>query len=103
MDPKRFSLYGNTITPDQDRKALEWQKMFVDKFAYDPNERYELSVHDNPQLGEALGIRDLRRDTEGDPIDPETGIVISTPRRTCRTLRCAGTPASTCCSWCSTS
>ncbi len=38
MDPKHFSLYGNTITPDQDRKALAWQKMFVDKFAYDPNE-----------------------------------------------------------------
>ena len=52
MDPKHFSLYGNTITPDQDRKALAWQKMFVDKFAYDPNETYELSVHDNPQLGD---------------------------------------------------
>ena len=35
MDPKRFSLYGNTITPDQDRKALNWQQMFVDKFDYD--------------------------------------------------------------------
>ena len=80
MDPKHFSLYGNTITPDQDRKALAWQKMFVDKFAYDPNETYELSVHDNAQLGDALGIRDLRRDTEGDPIDAENGIVISTIR-----------------------
>ena len=80
MDPKHFSLYGNTITPDQDRKALAWQKMFVDKFNYDPNEVYELSVHDNPHLGDVLGIRDIRRDTEGDPIDPETGIVISTIR-----------------------
>ncbi len=35
-------------------QALAWQKMFVDKFAYDPNETYELSVHDNPQrLGDA--------------------------------------------------
>ena len=80
MDPKRFSLYGNTITPDQDRKALNWQQMFVDKFDYDPHEHYELSVHDNPQLGDALGIRDIRRDAEGDPIDRETGIVISTIR-----------------------
>ena len=30
MDNKRFSLYGNTITPAQDRKALEWQQMTVD-------------------------------------------------------------------------
>jgi len=80
MDLKRFSLYGNTITADQDRKALAWQKMFVDKFDYDPNEQYELSVHDNPQLGDVLGIRDIRRDAEGDPIDLETGIVISTIR-----------------------
>ena len=80
MDPKRFSLYGNTITPDQDRKALAWQKMFVDKFNYDPNEAYELSVHDNPHLGDVLGIRDIRRDSQGDPIDPATGVVISTIR-----------------------
>ena len=44
MDSQRFSLYGNTITPAQDRKALEWQKMFVDQFDYDPDEQYELSA-----------------------------------------------------------
>ncbi len=80
MDPKQFSLYGNKITPAQDRKALEWQQMFVKQFDYDPNEQYELSVHDNPQLGEMLGIRDIRRDADGDPIDRDTGVVISTIR-----------------------
>ena len=65
MDPERFSLYGNTITPAQDRKALEWQQMFVDQFDYDPDEVYELSVHDNPYLGDVLGIRDVRRDRRG--------------------------------------
>ena len=80
MDSKRFSLYGNTITPDQDRKALGWQQMFVDKFDYDPDEEYELSVHDNDELGDDLGIREIRRDGEGDPIDRETGVVISTIR-----------------------
>jgi hypothetical protein len=80
VDPKYFSLYGNTITPDQDRKALAWQKMFIDKFGYDKDEQYQLSVHDNPQLGDVLGIRDIRRDTAGDPIDRETGVVISTIR-----------------------
>ena len=80
MDSKKFSLYGNTITPSQDRKALKWQQMFVDKFDYDPDEQYQLSVHDNSYLGRELGIREIRRDTEGDPIDRETGVVISTIR-----------------------
>ena len=80
MDSERFSLYGNTITPAQDRKALEWQQMFVDQFDYDPDEVYELSVHDNPYLGDVLGIRDIRRDSDGDPIDRDTGVVISTIR-----------------------
>ena len=80
MDSRKFSLYGNTITEDQDRRALGWQQMFIDKFDYDPDERYELSVHDNAELGEALGIREIRRDTKGDPVDRETGVVISTIR-----------------------
>jgi len=80
MDKALFSLYGNTITPAQDRKALKWQNMFVKQFKYDPDEHYDLSVHDNPYLGDALGIRDIRRDGEGDAIDPETGVVISTIR-----------------------
>ena len=80
MDPRHFSLYGNRITAEQDRKALAWQQMFVKKFSYDPNERYELSVHDNPQLGDVLGIRDIRRDDQGDEIDRDNGVVISTIR-----------------------
>jgi hypothetical protein len=80
VDSKKFSLYGNTITPDQDRKALGWQQMFVDKFDYDPDEQYVLSVHDNDELGDDLGIREIRRDGEGDPIDRESGVVISTIR-----------------------
>ena len=47
MDHFKFSLYGNTITPSQDRKALKWQQMFIDQFNYDPNEHYDLSIHDN--------------------------------------------------------
>ena len=80
MDQHRFSLYGNTITPAQDRKALKWQSMFVKQFGFDPDEHYELSVHDNGYLGDVLGIRDIRRDGDGDPIDAGTGVIISTIR-----------------------
>ena len=80
MDSNKFSLYGNTITPAQDRKALKWQNMFVKQFDFDPDEKYDLTVKDNPYLGNALGIRDIVRDGEGDPIDPETSVIISTIR-----------------------
>ncbi len=80
MDKQRFSLYGNTITPAQDRKALEWQQMFIKQFDYDPDEEYELSVVDNDQLGDVLGIRDIVRGSHGDPVDPTTDVVISTIR-----------------------
>jgi hypothetical protein len=80
VDSKKFSLYGNTITADQDRRALGWQQMFIDKFDYDPDEQYQLSVHDNAYLGDELGLREIRRDDTGDPIDRETGVIISTIR-----------------------
>ena len=80
MDKFKFSLYGNTITPAQDRKALKWQNMFIKQFGYDENEHYDLSIHDNGYLGDALGIRDIRRDSEGDPISADSGVIISTIR-----------------------
>ncbi|MCP4967832.1 MAG: hypothetical protein GY926_21680 [bacterium] len=80
MGSKKFSLYGNPITPAQDRKALKWQSMFVKQFDYDPNEQYDLTVKDNAYLGDALGIRDIVRDGGGESIDPETQVIISTIR-----------------------
>ena len=75
-----FSLYGNAISAVHARRARAWQQMFIDKFDYDPDEQYELSVHDNAELGEELGLREIRRDAEGDPIDRQAGVVISTIR-----------------------
>lgn len=80
MDKHKFSLYGNTITPAQDRKALKWQNMFIKQFGYDENEHYDLSIHDNDYLGQALGIREIRRDADGDPISADSGVIISTIR-----------------------
>jgi hypothetical protein len=76
----RFTLYGNELRPRDARKARAWQDMFVGKFGYDPDERYELSARDNPHLGEVLGLKDVVRDQPGDPIDPSTGVVLATVR-----------------------
>ncbi|MBT8247484.1 MAG: hypothetical protein KJN73_06685, partial [Acidimicrobiia bacterium] len=80
MTDKPFSLYGNQLSPSDSRKADKWQEMFVKKFDYDPNETYELSLVDNQYLGQDLGLRDIVRGAGGDPIDPASGVVISTIR-----------------------
>jgi len=80
MTDRGFSLYGNELRAKDARRANRWQRMFVKRFDYDPNEVYELSLEDNAYLGDELGIRDVVRSTDGDPIDPETGVVISTIR-----------------------
>ena len=80
MDPERFSLFGNTITPAQDRKALEWKQMFVKQFGFDPDEHYDISIDDNPELGDVLAIRNIVRHGDGDPITSDAGVIISTIR-----------------------
>ncbi len=80
MDPQHFSLFGNTITPSQDKKALEWKNMFVKQFGFDPNEPYDLSIVDNAELGDVLGIRNIVRDGGGEPVTADAGVIISTIR-----------------------
>ncbi len=80
MTDRPFSLYGNKLSPRDARKANKWQEMFIRKFDYDPDEQYQLSLEDNTFLGDELGLKDIVRSSDGQPIDPETGVVISTIR-----------------------
>ncbi len=75
-----FSLYGNVLDAAQAQRARKWQRMFVDKFHYDPDEAYTLSLVDNPYLGPIFGLKDVVRDGEGEPIDPTNGVVCATVR-----------------------
>jgi hypothetical protein len=76
----RFSLYGNELKRAYARRAQRWQDMFIDRFAYDANEEYSLTLFDNEYLGSVLGLRDILRSEEGEPIDPETGVICATVR-----------------------
>ena len=78
--PEGFSLYGNEISTPDAVKARRWQEMFIDRFGYEPGEPYALSAVDNPYLGELFGLKDIVRDGDGDPIDPETGVICATVR-----------------------
>ncbi len=78
--PRPFSLYGNELRPADARRADRWQQMFVRKFGYDPNEPYDLSAVPNHYLGDVLGLKDVVRSADGEPIDAERGVIISTIR-----------------------
>ena len=54
--------------------------MFIDKFSYDPDEQYELTLFDNEYLGSVFGLQDIRRSGEGEPIDPSNGVICATVR-----------------------
>ena len=61
MENGRFVVYGNAISKSQSDKAIKWQNMFVKKFHYDPNEKYQLSLEDNAYLGPIFGLKNIIR------------------------------------------
>ena len=55
MENGRYIVYGNALSESSSRKATRWQEMFVKKFKYDPNEKYTLSLRDNPYGARSSG------------------------------------------------
>ncbi len=55
----RYEVFGNPITKSQSRAADKWRDMIAKKFNYDPNEKFKLSVHENPYLGDIFGLKDM--------------------------------------------
>ena len=80
MENGRFVVYGNAITPSQSRKTIKWQNMFVKKFNYDPEEKYTLSLEDNPYLGSVFGLKNIIRGDQGGKIVKENAVICSTIR-----------------------
>jgi hypothetical protein len=76
----RYTVFGNAIQASHSRQADNWQKMFIRKFGYDPTERYDLSLAENPYLGPIFGVKDIVRGLDGEPIRNENAVVISTIR-----------------------
>ncbi len=76
----RFIVYGNALSESDSRKTEKWQRMFINKFGYDPNERYTLSLEDNEYLGDIFGLKNIVRGDHGQPITQENAVIISTIR-----------------------
>ncbi|GAK58768.1 hypothetical protein U27_05743 [Candidatus Vecturithrix granuli] len=80
MENGRFILYGNALSESHSQKAIKWQNMFIKKFNYDPNERYTLSLEENPYLGPIFGLKNIVRSDKGEPISKENTVICSTIR-----------------------
>ncbi|MBC8509359.1 MAG: hypothetical protein H8D34_31300 [Chloroflexi bacterium] len=80
MEDGRFIVYGNKLNRRQSRKAIKWGNMLARKFDYDPNEKYTLSLEDNPYGEDIFGLKDIKRHDRGEPIEKEGSVVISTIR-----------------------
>ncbi len=80
MENGRFVVYGNAIKKSHSDKAIKWQNMFVKKFNYDPNEKYFLSLEDNPYLGPIFGLKNIVRNDRGEAIKNENAVICSTIR-----------------------
>ncbi len=80
MENGRFVVYGNAIKEAHSKAAIKWQEMFVNKFDYDPNEKYTLSLEDNEYLGPIFGIKNIVRGDHGEKIERENAVICSTIR-----------------------
>lgn len=80
MKDGRFVVYGNAISRSDSQKTIKRQNMFVKKFDYDPEEKYALSLEDNPYLGELFGLKNIVRHERGEEIVERNAVIISTIR-----------------------
>ena len=80
MENGRFVVYGNALDAGQSQKTIKWQNMFIKKFNYDPNEKYTLSLEENPYLGPIFGLKNIVRGDHGTPIVRENAVICSTLR-----------------------
>ncbi len=80
MENGRFVVYGNALDARQSQKTIKWQNMFIKKFNYDPDEKYTLSLEENPYLGPIFGLKNIVRGDHGAPIVRENAVICSTLR-----------------------
>ncbi len=80
LENGQYSVYGNKLSKWHSWQAKGWQDYLAKKFSFDPNEKFTLSVRDNPYGAGIFGLKDIMRGGEGQPLDKENGVVVSTIR-----------------------
>ena len=80
MQDGQYIVYGNKLTRRQSKQSDNWKKWLGNKFNYDPDEKYILSVEDNRYLGKVFGLKDIVRHDRGEPLQQDNAVVVSTIR-----------------------
>jgi len=76
----QYIVFGNRLKKSYSAKADRWQKLFINRFNYDPAETYELCLEENQYLGDVFGLQNIVRGSHGGPVTPDNAVVISTIR-----------------------
>jgi len=76
----RFEVYGNPIKKSHTKNVVRRQNWFINKFNYDPDEKYTLSLEDNEYLGPIFGLKNIVRHDQGEAIENENAVICSTVR-----------------------
>ncbi len=76
----RFEVFGNRLSKSHSRKSIRWQNRFINKFNYDPDEVYRLTVEKNDYLGPLFGVKNIVRGEGGEKLDKKKGVIVSTIR-----------------------
>ncbi|MBQ1460296.1 MAG: hypothetical protein IIZ26_05075 [Oscillospiraceae bacterium] len=82
MQDKSKIIFGNVISDADYRKAVASKAKYAKKFGDDSAAPHPAIVVNNPHIGEALGVRDIRiQSGAGDaPFDTEKGIIVGNIR-----------------------
>ncbi|MCR4732089.1 MAG: hypothetical protein K5819_02595 [Lachnospiraceae bacterium] len=81
MSERSKSIFGNVLPEKVHKKAIRSRRKYTKKFGDDSRENYPVHIRDNPVLGEALGVKDIRLEGEGGAdFDLERGIIVGNIR-----------------------
>jgi hypothetical protein len=80
MENGRFVVYGNAINKSHSRHIIKRQNWLINKFHYDPEEKYALSAVDHPYGGAIFGLKEILRQEKGETIEKGNAVVCSTIR-----------------------
>jgi hypothetical protein len=74
------SIFGNRMDDKVIRKADNTKAKLAKKFRHDEKAVYAISAEPCPRLGDVMGVKNLRLDPSGEPIDAKNGVVVGTIR-----------------------
>ena len=82
MQDRSKIIFGNVISDGDYRKAVKSKAKYARKFGDDAQAPHPAIVVENPHIGPALGVRDIRiQDGQGDaPFDTEKGVIVGNIR-----------------------